>query len=230
MFLNISPINIGVVILVFVVSILLFLFAPSSKNYYNKNVFPILEYIHENNRSVFNSDLDIIKNDDDWILWPDSTNIINNYLIYPIFIFGVFSEKRKLKCYKSLSLITNIPDIITFAYLKISRNSSIKKNKRWAEVSNNTLCCLLILEAPFVTKKDDCCIWVDGETKHLTSDRLIIYDSSKEHSIINNSDHPIYILMLDIKKPLKYKLGISTNTFDKEIYDFIKKILNENNI
>lgn len=229
MFFKISPVNVGILVIIFIVSIMIFIFAPSRKNYYNSDIFPIIKYINDNNKDIINNDLEIIKKDNDWLRWPDSNNVVKDYLVYPIFMFGNFSEKRKLKCKKSVDLINNIPGVKTFAYLKISEKACIKKNKKWKDISNNTLCCIFVIEAPYVNKKEDCCIWTDGETKRLIKKKLIIYDSSKEHSIINNSDYPVYILMLDIKKPINYTFGISDTPYNDEVHNFIKTILDENN-
>ena len=226
MFFKIYPINIGIFVIIFVISFALLIFAPRSKNYYNSNIFPIIQYLNDNNKDVFFNDLEIIKKDKEWLIWPTSVN--NDVFVYPIFMFGIFSEYRKVKCNKSLKLINNIPNIKTFAYLKISKKSCIIKNKKWKDISNNTFCCLFILEAPYVSKKDECCIWVDGETKKIVKNDLIVYDASKENSIINKSDYPIYILMLDVKKPLKYTLGISDVEYDNKVHDFLNKIKKEN--
>jgi aspartyl/asparaginyl beta-hydroxylase (cupin superfamily) len=223
MIFNISPITIGILFIIFIISITLVIFAPRSKNYYNADIFPIIKYINDNNKDIIENDLDIIKKENEWILWPDVNNVVNDYLVYPIFMFGNFSESRKSKCKKSVNLINGIPGVKTFAYLKISKKSRIKKNKKWQEISNDTLCCLFIMESPYVSKSEDCCIWTDGEIKKLIKNKLIIYDASKEHSIINNSDYPIYILMLDIKKPVKYPIGISSVKYNDEVHDFIKK-------
>jgi hypothetical protein len=229
MFFKITPINVGISIIIFVITMVLVIFAPKSINYYNPDIFPIVKYINENNKDLIKSDLDIIKKENDWILWPDENNIVNDYLIYPVFMFGNFSEHRKLKCKKSSELIANIPGVKTFTYLKIAVRSSIKKNKKWKDISNDTLCCLFVLEAPHVNKLEDCCIWTNGEIKKLLKNKLIIYDSSKDHSIVNNSDYPVYILMLDIKKPINYTSGTSEIPYNDEVHNFIKKLLYENN-
>ena len=231
---EISYINIGIFIIIFIIILSLVIFAPKSKNFYNNDIFPIVDYLYKNNDDVFIKDLQLIKNDETknnlWIKYPDKEYIINTYLIYPIYIYGLYSYKRYILSMNTSQLINTIPNIKGISYLKLNQKSKIKKRKKWKEISNNTLCCLFVLESVYTSNPEECCIWVNGEIKPLVKNKLIIYDSSKEHSIINDTDSPVYLLELDIKKPKELAFGTSDRTFNDDIKKIIKKIKKENKL
>ena len=68
---------------------------------------------------------------------------------------------------------------------------------------------------------ETCGIWVNGESKKLISNSLVIFDSSKEHSIYNDTDYPIYALLIDLQRPEKIPNGISQREYSDELYDFV---------
>jgi aspartyl/asparaginyl beta-hydroxylase (cupin superfamily) len=225
---NIPYFWVGFVVVVFIISVTLLIFAPRSINFYQHTTYPIIKYIYENNIDIIKSDLQKIKNFDNldenqWIKWPDKKLVKNEYLIYPLYMFSIVSKLRKLVCDNTYKLIKNIPDVKTCTFLKIGANSSIKKHKKWKELANESLSCLFILEAPMASI-DDCCIWINGESKKLTKNKMFIFDSSKEHSIVNLTDYPVYGLLLDIGRPKNIPNGVSDTLYTNEIFEFVKKL------
>lgn len=224
---KISYFWIGIFIIVFIICIALLIFAPKSTNYYSVDTYPILKYINENNMNIIKEEFESIKKSDDWVLWPDKEHVNGNYEIYPMYMFGTINKKRKETCSNTYALIQNTPNIKSCVFLRVNPNSSINKNKGWSELSNKTLCCIFILESLAHPKVEKCGIWVNGESKKLTKNKLIIFDSSKEHSIYNKMDEPVYILLLDIERPDKLPDGTSTREYTDEIYDFIQLLLTD---
>ena len=212
---------VGIVVIIFIISISLLIFAPKSINYYTVDTYPILKYIGENNKDIINSGLDKIENDNDWVDWPDTEHVTGKCKIFPIFMFSTLSKKRKKKCVEIFNLIKNIPDVKTCSFIKIDKNSKINKQTQWKDLANETLRCIFIIKSVSSASIDTCGIWVNGEAKKLISNNFIIFDSSKEHSIYNETDYPIYALMLDIKRPEKISKGISHREYSNELYDFV---------
>lgn len=230
---DISYINIGIFIIIFIIILSLVIFAPRSKNFYTNDIFPIVQYIHKNNHDIFDTDLQLIKeesknNKDIWVEWPDKKNIVNEYLVYPIYMFSIYSYTRYILSINTMKILKNIPYIKSISYLKLDKKSKIKKTRKWKDISNDTLCCFFILESTYSSNPEDCCIWVNGEIKPLIKNKLIIYDSSKEHSMVNNTNYPVYILCLDIKKPKEMLFGASDISYDSNVKDFIKLLNKEN--
>lgn len=216
---------IGVVVIIFIISVSLVLFAPRSINFYGHDTFPILKYINENNNQIIKDEFYKIKNNDDWLCFPDKKNISGTCEIWPIYMFNIKLDKRINQIEPLYQLIQNIPDIKTCTFMKLESKSCINKNKQWQALTD-TLRCIYILDSPDDTA-EKCAVWVNGEAKKIKSFDLIIYDSSKEYSIYNNTKHPLHMLMLDIIRPDKISKGISDREYDDEVNDFIYKLSKE---
>lgn len=219
----------GVVVIIFIISVSLLIFAPKSINYYDTTTYPIIKYIHENNFQIIKDEFYKIKNNNHWLNYPDKESVTGVCQIFPIYMFSIESNLRSHLCNDVYSLIKNIPDVKTCAYIKIGPKSEIKKNRQWKDLANNTLKCLFIIDSPNEVV-DKCAIWVNGEIKKIKINNLIIFDSSKEHSIYNKTKQPLYILMLDIKRPEKISIGTSDREYNDEIREFIYNLLQENSV
>lgn len=222
---NVPYFWIGFVVIVFIISVTLMIFAPKSVNFYPEDTYPIIKYINDNNTAIINDDLTSIKDDKNWVCWPDEKLISGVYQIYPLYMFSTLTNRSET-CDLTHGLIQTIPDIKTCTFLKIGANSHIKKHKRWKEISNHTLCCLFVLEAP-ADLVEKCGVWVNGESKKIKKDALIIFDSSKEHSIYNKTDYPVYCLMLDITRPEIVPNGSSNVEGDDELIQYIETLKRE---
>jgi aspartyl/asparaginyl beta-hydroxylase (cupin superfamily) len=212
---------IGLFVIIFIISVSLLIFAPKSINYYTPDTYPILKSIHDNNKDIITGDFEKIENDQNWLAWPDSENTSGKCEVYPMYMFSTASKLRKAKCTALYNLIQNIPDVKSCAFIKIDKKSKINKQTQWKELANTTLRCLIILKSVSSAPVETCGIWVNGESKKLISNSLVIFDSSKEHSIYNDTDYPIYALLIDLQRPEKIPNGISQREYSDELYDFV---------
>jgi hypothetical protein len=221
-------IYIGLVVVIFIVSVSLLIFSPKSVNYFDLETYPILKSIHENNKEIIISDFEKIENDPEWIDWPDKENIRGSCKVFPIYMFSTLSKSRKLKCLKSYNLIHNIPDVKSCGFIKIDKKSKINKQTQWNELANSTLRCLFIIKSVSSAPVETCGIWVNGESKNIKPNTLVIFDSSKEHSIYNETDYPVYALFVDVKRPEKIPDGTSKREYSDELYEFVCNLNKEN--
>lgn len=217
---------VGCVIIIFIISVSLLIFAPKSTNYHDTVVYPIVNYIHENNHQLIKNAFYKIKDEPNWIPYPDKNVVTGTCKIWPLYMFSIELKNRIQLCNQFYTLIANIPNVKTCAFVKIEANSSINKNKQWKDLSNNTLRCMIIIDTPN-DSIEKCAIWVNGEAKKCKSNGLIIFDSSKEHSIYNKTIYPLYFLILDIQRPEKIAMGISDREYDDEIREFIYNLSQE---
>lgn len=217
---------IGIVVVIFIISISLLIFAPKSVNYFDSSTYPIVKFISENNNQIIKDDFYKIKNNSNWLNYPDTKNISGTCTIWPMYMFSTKSISRSSECPDTYKLIKNIPDVKTCAFIKLDPESSIDKNKQWKALANTTLRCLFIIDSPNDTT-DKCAIWVNGEIKKVKTRDLIIFDSSKEHSIYNKTNLPLYMLLLDIQRPEKIVNGISDREYSNEIHEFIYNLSQE---
>lgn len=212
---------IGIVVIIFIICVSLLIFAPKSINYYNVDTFPIVKYLHENNLQLIKDGCGKAKEDRNWLKW--NIDIIGKCDLYPLYMFSISPKKRQQTCVDVYNLMKNIPDVKTCSYVILHPKSKISKNRGWKSLSNNTLRCLIIINAPISTV-DKCGIWVNGESKILKPNDLLIFDSSKEHSIYNKTSLNIEYLMIDIKRPEKIVNGTSDREYSDKLYEFINNL------
>jgi aspartyl/asparaginyl beta-hydroxylase (cupin superfamily) len=212
---------VGIVVVVLVFCVALLIFAPKSINFYKPKIYPIIQYLHENNLQIIKDEFSKIKSNKTWIDYP--IGITGKCKVLPIYMFNVLHEKNVKLCKDTYNLIQNIPDIKTCTFMNLHANSQINKNKGIKLICNNTLRCLIILNAKNTTM-DKCGIWVNGEQKKIKSNELIIFDCSKEYSIYNKTKLDMEFLLIDVKRPDKVPCGISEREYDSEIQEFIYKL------
>lgn len=241
----VSHLVIGVIIIVFIICSILFIFAPKSLNYFDASEYPLLNTITYS-LPIIKTDLSIIRepppvrkssksceniskkqsgNNPPWLPYPDYKHAAGDLKIYPLCIFDKLSNSRMKVCIATHKLLQTIPDIVSYSFVKLGAHSQLNKHNQWKDIANNTLQAILVLDAPYITSPEQCSIWVNGEVRELKPNKLILYDSSKEHSIYNKTRKDVYILIISIKRPKKIGGGISTREYTDEIVAF-KKLIN----
>ena len=213
---------VGVILIILIICLSLFIFAPKSINYY-PDAYPDITNIYNNSIHLIKKDLEKIK-DKDWLKWPDKEHIVGNVSTYPLYMFSIPAIKRKKICYNTYSSIKKITNVKSCTFIKFDANSKLTKNQQWQELANNTLRVLFILEAGFSTSDEKLGIWVNGEIKKIKDNSVIVYDSSKEHTIYNNTKVPMYLLLIDVARPNDVARGASTRKYDDQVQKFITRI------
>ena len=191
--------------------------------FYKHDIYPIIHYINKNHKNIFRKDLEYIK-DNDWMQYPESKNITGNYLIYPLYMYSIVSNKRADKCIKSFNLIQTIPNIKSFAFVKLDANSSINSPDNYNGLTTTTLRCLLIMYAPDADTVNNCCITVNNHIQKIISGKLYIYDSCHNHIIDNKTKYPMYAILIDVDKPKSISSKKINNDYTNEIYEFINNL------
>lgn len=148
---------------------------------------------------------DIIKLKKNWVKWPE-TGLYekNQWKIIPIYAFGKWVSKYKKYFKNTLNIIEKVPNIETILFSRLESKSIIHPHQGWAKLSNRVLRCHL----PLIVKKGNY-IGVNNKKKFHQEGRLIIFDDSKEHYSVNLSDKDRIVLIIDIKRPIWVKPGIS---------------------
>jgi len=217
---NSSFIWIGVIVVIFILCIALLIFAPKGKNYFNSNIYPIVKYLHENNLQTFKDDFKKIK-DENWVNY--TIDVQGKCGMCPLYMFSITSKKNTKLCQNTYDLVHNIPDLKTCTYMIIHPKSQILKNKGWKDLANNTLRCAVIINS-MTSTMDKCGIWVNGQTKKIKANDLLIFDASKEYSIYNHTPLNLELLIFDIKRPDNIACGLSERLYSNKLQGFISKI------
>ena len=216
---------VGIVVVVLVFCVALLIFAPKSINFYRPETYPIIRYLHENNLQIIKDEFSKIKSSKNWLDYP--IGITGKCKVFPIYMFNTLHEKNVKLCKDTYNLIQNIPDIKTCTFMNLYADSQIDKNKGLKLICNNTLRCLIILNAKNATI-NKCGIWINGEQKKIKKNELIIFDSSKEYSIYNKTQSDMEFLLIDVKRPYKVPFGVSEREYCTKIQEFIYKLNDEN--
>ena len=222
---------IGVIIVIFIISISLMIFAPHSINYFDEKTYPELQIISNQHINTLKHELDCANDPDElnnWMMWPDSNYRKGACNLYPLYMFSTLSHKRQMVCPETFKLLQKIPNVKTCTFVTIEINSSIENHKEWKDLCNKTLRCLIVISSPN-DAVERCGIWVNGESKKLHTGDVVIMDGSKEHSIYNKSDLPISMLLVDISRPDSIPEGTSNREYSNEIQGFVIELNKEPN-
>jgi aspartyl/asparaginyl beta-hydroxylase (cupin superfamily) len=220
---------IGIIIVIFIVSVSLMIFAPRSVNYFHSDTYPELHAISKQHITTLKYELDCANKPEElsnWMRWPDAKYVKGDCNLYPLYMFSTLSHKRQKVCGDTFKLLQRIPNVKTCSFAKIEVNSSIENHKEWKGLCNKTLRCLIVISSPNASI-ENCGIWVNGESKNLYTGDIIIMDGSKEHSIYNKSDLPLYMLLVDIERPESIPVGTSDREYSNEVQGFVHELNRE---
>lgn len=213
------------IIILIVMCLLLVIFAPRNKAFYDRRMYPQLEILSDTtNLQLIRDDLFSLE-DGDFIEYPDPKmwkfNESSNYQIFPFYMFGEFSKMNINKCPDTFKLAHNIPYIRTMAFVKIGPKSVLKVHQSWKDIANETFKCFLGVDIP-TNDVNSCGIWVEGDAKKLEDGKWVVIDSSRKHSIYNKSKKNSCMLMFDLQRP-SGSLGISQKSLPPELKKFITR-------
>jgi hypothetical protein len=210
---------VGFVIVVFVLTIVLLIFAPKSSNFFSANLYPRHALL---SMSKIHKEID--KNPSmKWRAWPDQKNVSGTFEICPLFMFGRVARGSRADHPNVFKKVAALPDVRTCAFFRLGSNSMLRPHTRWKDSSNSTLCMFIVTDAPS-TSIDKCGAWVSGELKKIEKNKILLIDCSKLHSLYNDTTHPVTGLMLDLVRPSTMVSGTSAVAFTDEVTSFIDAI------
>jgi hypothetical protein len=223
----------SVVLFIFVVALVLF--APRSKNFYNINdTYPQLANVYLNEDVVDKTFIKLGASFDDdgfaekykkykvfhepraepeWIDWPDKATATGDVKVLPLYMFSKIYSSNIDIFTELYAQVKSIKNVMAMFFVKLPISSKILPHCGWKELSNSTLRFIYCFNS-FCRDDTECGIWVNGETKILTQGSAYVYDSSKEHSIYNNTFDDVMFLCIDIERPLDASRGISTYSIE----------------
>jgi len=220
---------IATTVIIFIIFIILFIFAPKSKNFYSYEVFYPKKYIFEDNINIIKKEIENLK-DDDWIdyygkdLWGNDKT---NFKIFPLYMYDKYIKNNIIKCL-NLFLCTNLSNVKNIFLAKLDSKTRLNEFQEIKKLANNTLrCCIGIKMKTFGNKKVG--IWVNGEIKEVELGKLLIFDSSKKHSLYNETKESCVLLIIDINRPNYIQRGESNIDIPKDYDSFVEKILHLDN-
>jgi Aspartyl/Asparaginyl beta-hydroxylase len=233
----------AIIIIIFVAVIFLVIFAPKSQNFFNKEDFPF-DKLSKNEDLFLDTSirLNIIESenlDDEtlqkledikenvpfnelkWEEWPDKNIISGDVSILPIFSpFGANKINSEIFA-NLLEFVKHIP-VKSIYFIKLEPNSRFVENKGYS-LTNDTLRFIYCFNSYCYDVKE-CGIWVNYESKKTINGDSYIYDSSKTHSLYNNTTDMVIYLVIDFVRPENIPIGYSDFIIQDDISDAFKKM------
>ena len=140
--------------------------------------------------------------------------------------FYYYSNWSKQNCKKMPQLTKFLKSLsgLKIALLSIlSPHTKLNEHKGWGNHSNNVLRChyglLVPNECSIVVREDN---EILGTIRPHKKDEWIIFDDSKNHFAINNSDYHRIVLIIDLKRPKNIKKGTSDIGDTKELLEIVE--------
>lgn len=194
----------GIVISFIVVTFLLLVFMPKPKSYFDANetckelnIFTNIHYLEQVQQELLN-----IKDEE----------YINN--VHMIYNGGEMTHDTK-SIQNTYEILQTIPNVRCVFITQLNKKTDTDQRKGSADYANNTIRCVIPIKIS-ATKKSG--IWNNGETKLFVEGEPILYDDSHPNSMFNKHKRKkTYLLVVDIDRPSKYPIGISTITHNNLI-------------
>ena len=176
----------------------------------------------QNNYETIKSELLLFNEQSiEWPEWPEKRLYENDtWSIIPLFAFGRRVNRFTKHFKNTIDIIQKIPNVQTILFSKSNKFSVIKEHQGWANLSNR----ILRTQLPIIVGENNY-LGVQNKKKYHEKGKLIIFDDSKKHYAINNSDIDRIVLIVDILRPSWVEKGKSTIEDSPELNRIIEEFI-----
>lgn len=169
---------------------------------------------------------EIMKNSSGWISWPEKlveSATTMEWKIIPLCVFGTWKNADKFPILSQF--LRSIPGLKLAGISKLGPKTKLLPHKGWAEHSNYHIRCHFGIDVPdgchVIVKDDDS---PTAESQQHYNNNWLIFDDSKVHTAINNSNIPRIVLILDVVRPASVKRGTALGGDTQELLNFINSV------
>jgi aspartyl/asparaginyl beta-hydroxylase (cupin superfamily) len=239
--------------IIIICAIVIYLFNYIYENHYKMNekfydykkIYPKLSDIQQYKNDI---NIEINNINKNWMNWPESglysqfeeKNIIYNknkdsWQIIPLYGFGIWCEEYCNKLPSIHKFLKSLPNLKIALLSKMKPETKLRPHCGWGVHSNNVLRCHYGLVLPknndesYVAIKDNYKVPdnMDMKQNHKLHD-WIVFDDSKIHYAVNNSDTERIVLIIDMERPSYVKKGTTKQGSTKELIDLVNSFKNTN--
>jgi len=210
----------SIFIITFIISVTI-IFIPKDQHYHN-DVYPELKNLKKSYGIIRQNLVNICGGDEfnitngAWSKFPD--NVKGDVGIIPLYMHNKPSKYFTKELYDILCKY----GVISAYFIKLGKKSEILPRIQFKSM-NKTLQAIHIIDSNNYSM-DKCGIVVSSYSKSLKNNNIIVYDSSKEHSLYNNTNDIVYLLVLDLPRPYSIPIGQSKKNNTIELDNLIKDI------
>lgn len=184
--------------------------------YEQKEIYPELGELQDNWEVVRKEAMDA---QNGWKDWPeDLVNKEGRWTVFPLLGFGKWVPENCEKCPETTRMLRKINGLRTAGFSRLGKNTKLRFHRGWASLSNHVLRCHLPLIVP---KKGKCGIAVDNKFQQHVAGKWMVFDDSKVHSGINETDEERIILLVDLERPFCVAKGTSPSEDTSELKQFV---------
>jgi aspartyl/asparaginyl beta-hydroxylase (cupin superfamily) len=186
-----------------------------------------LETIDNVSADILNESLGIFGSE--WNDWPEKYlyDKEGQWKIFPFFAFDLWVEDNCRKCPKTYKFLKGIKGLRLATFSKLSPGMKLKPHRGWASHSNYVIRCHFGLVVP-----EGCYVSVSDEEKEMKKYHKkfewLIFDDSKTHYAENKSKNDRIVLILDIERPSRIKIGTSDIGDSKELIEIVNYFKSKN--
>ena len=141
----------------------------------------------------------------------------------PFYYYGVWSKENCKKMQSLTKFLKSLSGLKIALLSVLSPHTRLNEHKGWGAHSNHVLRCHYGLIVPF-----DCNIYVKEDDEIFATSQShkknewLIFDDSKIHYAINNSDYHRIVLIVDLDRPKYIESGNSDIGDTKELLDIVE--------
>ena len=207
------------ILLLFIITIYYITRKKNKRIYEVKEICPKLNLIKQYYKKIKSEVLNI--NSSTWSDWPEKY-LYNSgdWKIFPFFAFNNYIYRNCKKCPYIYNFIKKIPNLKVALLSKLSPHTKLRSHNGWAFYSNYILRCHYGIIVP-----KNCYLVVEDENgkskKYHKNNEWIIFDDSKMHYAVNESNEERIVLIIDVKRPRNVKTGKSTSEDSNELRELI---------
>ena len=212
-----------------------------NKKFYDISIYPELENIKLYNDDIHEELKTVLKMNklNDWIDLMDlmetelndtklndiklNDTANNMWKIMPFYYYGTWSPENCKKMPKLTEFLKSLPKLKIALLSVLSPHTRLNEHKGSGNHSNNVLRCNYGLIVP-----EECYIYVKEDNENMATpgehqkNKWLIFDDSKTHYAINNSDYHRIVLIVDLERPKYIEKGKSDVSNTKELLDIVE--------
>lgn len=192
---------------------------PMQKNncfYEVSEVEPQLNLIHAK-RDMILAEVNNIKSP--WHDWPERDlyeKKDGEWKIFPFYAFGIWVPQNCQQCPTICQFLQNIPGLKLATLSKLSPGMRLTPHQGWGNHSNNVIRCHYGIDIP-----ENCYVGVESEKKYHHNDEWVVFDDSKTHYAVNDSNQARIVLIVDVDRPTTIRKGNSQVGDSRELIEIV---------
>jgi len=200
-------------------------------------IYPQLGWIHNQNHKNIHTEMKQLL-DTHWMEWPEKelynhNNLDGSWTIIPLYGFGIWC-KQFMNILPSLyDFLKKMKGLKVAVISKLKPFSKLNPHQGWGFHSNKVLRCHYGIVLPYKRTDSYICVMedfdsVDKSIQYHKQNDWIVFDDSKVHYAVNDSNEERIVLIVDLERPSLVEKGNAQNNSTEELLEFVSELKNCN--